>query len=107
LSSQLLSLLLPLLLLLPLSLSPLNDPLPFVFFLLFTVKGLALDVAWASCSESGGHAVQFHLLCGGQTVRVMSLERFRIGGERLEVREEFLSKRIHLLFNLIFHDSKK
>jgi len=38
---------------------------------------------------------------------VMGLERFRVGGERSEVREEFLSERVDLFFNLIFFNSIK
>jgi len=80
---------LPVLLLLPLSFSPLNNPLPFVFFLFFAVKSLALNVTWAPSSEGSSHAVQFDLLCGGQTVCVMSFKGFRIRRECLEVREKF------------------
>lgn len=66
--------LLPLLLPLALSFGPLDYPLPFVFLLLFAVKGLAFDVTWPSRSESSGHTVQLYLLCGGQTMGVMSLQ---------------------------------
>ena len=64
----------PLLFSLPLSLGPLDYPLLSVFFLLFAVESLALDVTRSSRPESSSHTVQFYLLCGGQTVRVMSLE---------------------------------
>lgn len=96
--------LLPLLLPLPLPLGSLDNPLLSIFFLLFTVESLALDVTRSSRPESSSHPVQFYLLCGSQTVRVMSLERFCIGGKRPEVCEEFLSKHIDLFFNLIFLD---
>ena len=99
----------PLLLLipLPLALNPLNGSFPFVFFLLFAVESLALDVTRSSRPESSSHAVQFYLLCSGQTVRVMSFERFCIGGKRLEACKEFLSERIDLLLNFIFLDSEE
>lgn len=107
LSSPLLPFLLSLLLPLPLSLNPLDHPLLFIFFLLFAVESLALDVTRSSRPESSSHAVQFYLLCSGQAVRVMSFERFCIGGKRLEVCKEFLSERIDLLLNFIFLDSEE
>lgn len=38
---------------------------------------------------------------------VVSLERFCVGGNRSEIREEFLSKFIDLLFNLVFLDPRR